>query len=151
MDDSSLNERIGEEKIRELMLSDSFRKYLEVEVEEFRPGYAKVKAVVKREFLNFHGVAHGGFIVSVADFAFAIAGNADNFKRMALNINMNFYSSAKEGDTVIGEAERITGGKRVGFYELRVSKGKEDGNGHDIIAKGTAIVYGKGEKFINDH
>ncbi len=144
-----MDEEIRDEGIRKIMLSDSFRKYLGVEVEEFRPGYARVRAVVKKEFLNFHGVAHGGFIVSVADFAFAIAGNADNTRRMALNININFYSSAKEGDIVIGEAERITGGKRVGFYELRVSKG--DNENREIIAKGTAIVYGKGEKFINDH
>jgi len=133
-----------DEKIREIMLEDSFRKYVGAEVEEFRPGYARVKALVKKEFLNFHGVAHGGFILSVADFAFAIAGNADNVKRMALNINMDFYSSAKEGDVLIGEAEMITGGKRIGFYELRVSKNGE------IIAKGTAIVYGKGERFIKD-
>jgi|Deesub1362A_J573_1020465.scaffolds.fasta_scaffold00405_32 acyl-CoA thioesterase len=142
-----MDEEVKGEGIKKIMLSDSFRKYLGAEVEEFRPGYARVRAVVKKEFLNFHGVAHGGFVISIADFAFAIAGNADNIKRMALNININFYSSAKEGDVLIGEAERITGGKRVGFYELRVSKD----DSKEIIAKGTAIVYGKGDKFIKDH
>jgi acyl-CoA thioesterase len=136
-----------DEKIREVMLSDSFRKFLGAEVEEFRPGYARVRAVVKKEFLNFHGVAHGAFIIAVSDFAFAIAGNADNVRRMALNINMNFYSAAREGDTLVGEAERITGGKRVGFYELRVSRMGDDGEG-EILAKGTAIVYGRGESFV---
>jgi acyl-CoA thioesterase len=135
-----------DEKIREVMLSDSFRKFLGAEVEEFKPGYARVRAVVRKEFLNFHGVAHGGFVIAVSDFAFAIAGNADNMRRMALNINMNFYSAAREGDVVIGEAEKVAGGKRIGFYELRVSK--EGKNGRDLIAKGTAIVYGRGESLI---
>lgn len=135
-----------EEKIREVMLGDSFRKFLGAKVEEFRPGYARVRAVVRKEFLNFHGVAHGAFIIAVSDFAFAIAGNADNIRRMALNINMNFYSAAKEGDVLVGEAERVSGGKKVGFYELRVSK--ENNSGKEIVAKGTAIVYGKGENIV---
>jgi acyl-CoA thioesterase len=134
------------ERIKEVMLGDSFREFLGAEVEEFRPGYARVRAVVKKEFLNFHGVAHGGFLIALSDFAFAIAGNADNIRRMALNINMNFYSAAKEGDVVIGEAEKVAGGKRVEFYELRVSK--EGKNGKDLLAKGTAIAYGRGESLI---
>ena len=135
-----------EDKVREVMLSDPFRKFLGAEVEEFKPGYARVKAVVRKEFLNFHGVAHGAFVIAVSDFAFAIAGNADNIRRMALNINMNFYSAAKEGDVLIGEAERIAGGKKVGFYELRVSK--ENNGEKEIVAKGTAIVYGRGESIV---
>lgn len=136
-----------DEKIKEVMLSDSFRKFLGAEVEEFKPGYARVRAIVKREFLNFHGVAHGAFVIAVSDFAFAIAGNADNVRRMALNINMDFYSTAKEGDILIGEAEKVAGGKRVGFYELRVSREGDSGE-REVIAKGTAVVYGRGESII---
>jgi acyl-CoA thioesterase len=132
------------DRLREVLLEDSFRKYLGAEVEEIRDGYARVRAKVKPDFLNFHGVAHGAFIMSVADFAFAIAGNSDNIRRMAVNISMDFYSSATEGEVLVGEAERISGGRRIGFYELRVYRGGE------IIAKGSAIVYGRGEMILKD-
>jgi acyl-coenzyme A thioesterase PaaI-like protein len=63
---------------------------------------------------------------------------------MAVNINMNFYNSANVGDKLVGEAEKVKGGKRVGFFRLRVWKE----GGEELVAEGTAIVYGKGEKII---
>lgn len=118
----------------EHLLSDPFRKLLDCEVEEIREGYARVKGVVKNEFLNIHGVAHGGFIMALADFAFAISANTDA-KRVAVKISINFYSPAHEGDTLIAEAERVRG-KRLGFYRLKVFRNEE------LIAEGSAIAYG---------
>lgn len=118
----------------EHLLSDQFRKLLGCEVEEIRDGYARVKGVVRDEFLNIHGVAHGGFIMALADFAFAISANTDA-KRVAVNISMNFYSPANKGDTLIAEAEKVRG-KRLGFYRLKVIKNGE------LIAEGSAIAYG---------
>lgn len=136
-----------DEKLRAFLESDPFREFLGGKVLEVQEGYARVKAVVKREHLNFHGVAHGGFIGAVADFAFAIASNSENFRRMAVNININFYSSANIGDELVGEAEKVKGGKRVGFFKLRVWRGERGGK-EELVAEGTAIVYGKGEKII---
>jgi acyl-CoA thioesterase len=132
------------DKLIEVLLDDNFRKYLGAEVEEIREGYARVRAEVKEEFLNFHGVAHGAFITALADFAFAIAGNSDNIRRMAVSITIDFFSSARVGDVLIGIAERVSGGRRVGFYDLRVMKGE------NTIARGSAVVYGKGEKITNE-
>ncbi|MCS7144147.1 MAG: hotdog fold thioesterase [Archaeoglobaceae archaeon] len=118
----------------EFLLSDPFRKFLGCEVEEVREGYARVKGVVRDDFLNIYSVAHGGFIMALADFAFAISANTDT-KRVAVKISMNFYSPAEKGDLLTAEAEKVKG-KRLGFYRLRVFKGEE------IIAEGSAIAYG---------
>lgn len=118
----------------EFLLSDSFRKFLGCEVEEVREGYARVKGVVKEDFLNIYNVAHGGFIMALADFAFAISANTDA-KRVAVNVSLSFYAPANKGDTLIAEAEKVRG-KRLGFYRLRVFRGEE------IIAEGYAIAYG---------
>lgn len=118
----------------ERLLLDPFRKLLGCEVEEIRDGYARVRGVVRDEFLNIHGVAHGGFIMALADFAFAISANTDA-KRVAVKISMNFYSPANKGDLLIAEAEKVKG-KRLGFYRLKVFKDKE------LIAEGSAIAYG---------
>jgi hypothetical protein len=42
---------------------------------------------------------------------------------------VNFYASAKNGDTLVAEAEKVRG-KRVGFYRLRVFRG------NDLIMEG---------------
>jgi acyl-CoA thioesterase len=106
-----------------------------IEVLEVKEGFARVKARVKREFLNIHGTAHGGFIFTLADVAFGLAVNYDS-PRMAISINMNFIKPAFEGDELVAEAKVEGGGKRVKFCLLRVYKGD------DLIAEGTAIAYG---------
>jgi len=120
---------------------DRFRKFLGVEILEISEGYAKVKGTVKGEYLNFHGTVHGSYVMSLADFAFAIAANSDNFRRAAVSIKIDFYKPAYEGDELIAEAKIVHGGKRLVFCELKVMKGEE------LIAKGESIAYGKGEKF----
>ncbi|MCQ4153414.1 MAG: hotdog fold thioesterase [Archaeoglobi archaeon] len=118
----------------EHLLSDSFRKFLGCEIEEVREGYARVRGTVKEEFLNMYNVAHGGFIMALADFAFAISANTDT-KGVAVNISISFYAPANKGDTLVAEAEKVKG-KKLGFYRLRVLRGNE------LIAEGSAIAYG---------
>ena len=112
--------------------SDPFAEFLEAEVEEVREGYARVSGVVKKEFLNIHGTAHGAYIAALADFALALAANYD-MKRMAINISINFFKGAKEGDKLVAEAEKISG-RRTAFFVIRVKRGDE------VISEGTAIT-----------
>ena len=117
-----------------MLLDDKFRKFLGAEVLEISKGYAKVKGIVRGDFLNFHGTAHGSYITALADFAFAIAANSDNVRRAAISIRIDFYKPAYEGDELVAEA-RISHGRRVVFCDLVVTR---DGN---VIAKGEAIAY----------
>ncbi len=117
-------------------MKDPFREFLGVEVIELSEGYAKVRGNVKRENLNFHGTAHGSYIFALADFAFALAANSDDFRRMAVSVRLDFYKPAYEGDELFAEA-KVVHGKKLVFCELRVFKGEK------LIAKGEAIAYGK--------
>lgn len=114
------------------MERDPFRNLLGAEVLEIREGYAKLRAMVREEFLNFHGIAHGGFIMALFDCAFAISANTDT-KRVAINMNVNFLSPANLGDTIYVECEKIKG-RGTAFYRLRAFKGDE------LIAEATAIA-----------
>ena len=115
---------------------DRFREFLGAEIVEVSEGYARVKGTVSKEYLNFHGTAHGSYIMALADFAFALAANSDNIRRAAVSIRMDFYKPAYEGDELIAEA-KIIHGRKIVFCELKVMRGD------DIIAKGEAIAYGK--------
>lgn len=105
-----------------------------MDVLEVKEGFARVKAKVRREFLNVHGTAHGAFIFALADTAFGLAVNYDA-PRLAINVNINFVKPAFEGDELIAEAKVEGGGRRVKFCLLKVYRGE------DLIAEGTAIAY----------
>lgn len=120
-----------------MILEDEFRKFLGAEILEISEVYAKVKGIVKENYLNFHGTAHGSYITALADFAFAIAANSDGIRRAAISIRMDFYKPANVGDELVAEA-KVSHGRRVLFCDLIVTK---DG---EVIAKGDAIAYAVG-------
>ncbi len=116
------------------LTEDKSREFLGVEILEISKGYAKVKGTVREDYLNFHGTAHGSYIIALADFAFAIAANSDNVRRAAISIRVDFYKPAYKGDELVAEA-KISHGRRVVFCDLVVTK---DGS---VIARGEAIAY----------
>ena len=98
-----------EEELNELMeviSGDRFRKFLGAEIVEVKRGYARVEGVVKEDYTNFHGTAHGSYIAAIADFALSIAANSDNVRRFAVTIKINFLKPAFPGDKLIAEAFR---------------------------------------------
>ena len=121
---------------------DSFRKFLNAEIVEVRDGYAKVAGIVSENYLNFHGTAHGAYIMALADFAFALAVNSGDYSRFALSIRMDFIKPAFPGEELIAEAE-IEHGKKIAFCRLEVKKGDE------TVARGLAIAYGKNHNTKN--
>ncbi len=122
------------------ILNDRFRIFLDAKVLEFKPGFARVKGVVREEFTNFHGFCHGGYLISLADFALGLAANSDGVKRFAVSISMDFLTPAFVGDVLVAEAKVVKAGNRISFYEMVILRG------NDVIAKGRAVVYSRGEK-----
>ncbi|HID43933.1 MAG TPA: hotdog fold thioesterase [Archaeoglobaceae archaeon] len=126
-------------RLLEFFKQDKFREFLGAEIVEVKEGYAKVEGIVREEFTNFHGTAHGSFIGAMADFALAIAANSDNIRRFAATIKIDFYKPAYLGDKLTAESRKTGGGTKLGFYETKVFKRDE------LIAKSDAIAYGKAE------
>ena len=77
--------------------NDSFAKKLEFEVLESRFGYSRVKGRVKPEFLNGLGIAHGGYLFSMADFALALASNTDERSAVSASASVNYISPCPAG------------------------------------------------------
>lgn len=113
--------------------ADNFRNFLGIDVVEVRDGYAKVRGEVKESFLNFHGTAHGSYIMAIADAAFALAANSDGRQRVALSIKIDFFKPAFRGEVLVGEAEAVKKG-RVMICDLKITREGE------LIARGDAIA-----------
>ncbi|MDD3325203.1 MAG: hotdog fold thioesterase [Sulfurospirillaceae bacterium] len=119
--------------------NDRFAKLLGFKIVELGLGCAKVETVVKNEHLNGADVVHGGFLFSLADFAFALASNSRNNLSLGISANILFQYSAKEGIKLSATAKELSDGKKIATYEVFIEDER-----NNLIATFTGTVYRKG-------
>ena len=122
---------------------DPFAKWMGIELQELRPGYSRVAMTFTPQMVNFHGIPHGGAIFSLADAAFAAAGNSHGQAAVALSMTIQYLAAAEPGKRLIAEAQELRKGNRTGFYQITVKT--EAG---DLVAACQAVVYRKKESFV---
>jgi acyl-CoA thioesterase len=91
-----------------------------VEIEEVREGYARIRMTLRADMLNGHGIAHGGMVFALADTAFAYACNSRNLRTVAAQASIVFLDAAREGETLIAEAQEQALAGRSGVYNVSV-------------------------------
>jgi acyl-CoA thioesterase len=100
--------------------ADAASRGLGIELEEVRPGYARVSLVVTGAMVNGHDLCHGGYVFLLADTAFAFACNTYDQVTVAAACDVVFVTSARLGDRLVAEAvERLRYG-RSGLYDVTV-------------------------------
>jgi acyl-CoA thioesterase len=100
---------------------DDASKGLGMEIVEIGPGYATLAMTVEPEMVNGQRIAHGGFIFTLADSAFAFACNTHNERAVAAQGNITFIRPGKLGDRLIATAREISRSGRSGIYDVRVT------------------------------
>jgi len=91
-----------------------------LEIEEAREGYARVRMTLRADMLNGHGTGHGGMIFALADSAFAYACNSRNVRTVAAQASIAFLGPAQAGDVLIAEAREQALAGRSGVYHVSV-------------------------------
>lgn len=105
--------------------ADTASRQLGMRIESVAAGRASVSMAVGEEMTNGHGTAHGGFIFTLADSAFAFACNSFNERAVAQACDIVFAQPVHTGDLLVAEAvERHTFG-RNGIYDVQVRRGEE--------------------------
>src|SRR5260221_5557122 len=74
---------------------------LDMEIVEIRSGQATLAMTVKPHMVNGQRIAHGGFIFTLADSAFAFACNTHNERTVAAQSNISFIKPGKLGDHLV--------------------------------------------------
>lgn len=123
-------------KLLEKFREDPYCKKLGIELVELKPGYSRVRLKVSEDMLNFHGVAHGGLILSLADAAFAAASNSHNRVAVALNININYRRPVAAGEELEAEAIEESLGRATGLYRMVVRNSRGE-----LVAVCEGLVY----------
>jgi acyl-CoA thioesterase len=100
---------------------DDASKGLGMEIVEIRPGQATLAMTIEPHMVNGQRIAHGGFIFTLADSAFAFACNTHNERTVAAQGNITFIRPGKLGDRLVAVAREISRSGRSGIYDVRVS------------------------------
>src|ERR1700726_1604547 len=83
---------------------DDASKGLGMKIVEIRPGQATLTMMVEPHMANGQRVAHGGFIFTLADSAFAFPCTSHNERTVAAQCNISFIRPGKLGDRLIATA-----------------------------------------------
>ena len=102
---------------------DNASQGLGMEILDIKAGRAVLAMTIKPTMVNGHGIAHGGFIFTLADSAFAFACNSHNERAVAAQANISFIKPGKLGDRLIATAREISRSGRSGIYDVRVTAG----------------------------
>lgn len=100
---------------------DDASKGLGMEIVDIGPGRATLTMTVRPEMVNGQHMAHGGFIFTLADSAFAYACNSHNDRVVAAQGNITFLRPGRLGDRLIATAREISRSGRSGIYDVRVT------------------------------
>jgi acyl-CoA thioesterase len=109
-------------------------------------GRATLTMTVQPHMVNGQRIAHGGFIFTLADSAFAFACNSHNQKSVAAQGDITFIKPGKLGDELVATAREISRGGRSGIYDVRVTVGDEviaEFRGHSRTISGMWLPSGE--------
>ena len=106
--------------------SDRASQWLGMELQEVRPGYARMTMRIRDEFLNGHAICHGGLMFTLADSTFAFACNSYNINTVAAGCSIEFLKPVAGGDTLTAEAQEQVLSGRHGIYDIRLTNSAGD-------------------------
>jgi acyl-CoA thioesterase len=100
---------------------DDASRGLGMKIIEVSAGQSTLTMTVEPHMVNGQRIAHGGFIFTLADSAFAFACNTHNERVVAAEGNITFIRPGKLGDLLVATAREISRSGRSGIYDVRVT------------------------------
>jgi acyl-CoA thioesterase len=123
------------EELKAQARDEPIASFLNMQLLELSPGYARVSIKVVPEYLNFNNFIFGGIVMAVADQAFGYAVNSVRRPNVASQFNIHFIAAAKAGDELIAEGRVVKSGRKVSIAEMTVTN--QEGK---LIAKATGTT-----------
>jgi acyl-CoA thioesterase len=93
---------------------------LGVRLSDCDAGTATLAMTVTETMVNGYSMTHGGYVVALADTAFAVACNNSGRKTVATGAVITFLSPTTVGDELMAEAVERARRGRSGIYDVTV-------------------------------
>lgn len=112
---------LAERTAQIIQREDRASRWLGMQVQQVRPGYARLTMRVTADMVNGQKVCHGGLIFSLADSSFGFACNSHNQHALAASCSIDFLAPAALGDELTAEATETAHAGRTRIYDVRVT------------------------------
>lgn len=108
------------QQVRDFFRDDVFATDAGAFIEWVKPGESLCSLQIQPCHLNAAGILQGGVSFTLADFAFAVAANADHPVTVSLNNQITFLKPPK-GTTLLAHASRQSAGRTTCYYQVDVT------------------------------
>lgn len=109
-----------------MLPDDKLAKFLKFEPLHSEQGLGRVRATVESEHLNGAGIAHGGYLFSLADYSSALATNVGGRVALTSTALINYLQPAALGDVLIAECTLSAEAGKNGVYTSRITNENGD-------------------------
>ena len=113
-------QEIAQKSADTMWAEDRASRGLGMKIEKIEPGIAVLSMPITEAMVNGHGLAHGGFIFTLADSAFAFACNSRNQRHVAQQCQITYVAPGKLGMVLYAEARERQRAERSGIYDVTV-------------------------------
>lgn len=117
--------------------NDRFAQLLGIRIVEASPGYAVVEMKIEEKHRNGIGLVQGGAIFTLADYAFAVASNADGSTTVGINASISYFK-APLGTSIRAEAREESKNRKLCGYKVEIKDEDET-----LIASFSGLGYRK--------
>ena len=124
MIDLSNEEKTAQQVASHMMDTDQVAKALGINLDDIKPGFAKMSLQITGKMLNGLGIGHGGVTYTLADTAFAFSCNSRNKRTVALNCSIHYCAKVEQGDELCATAVERSLTGRTGIYDVTVTNQK---------------------------
>lgn len=108
--------------VEQMWADDQASRALGMEIVDLGPDHARVRMTVSQAMVNGHATAHGGYIFTLADSAFALACNSRGRTTVAAGADIIFVAAARLGDILMADATQRTAYGRNGVTDVTVTR-----------------------------
>lgn len=115
-------QELAEACARAMWNDDSASQRLGMTLDTIAPGQATLTMTLSGAMTNGHGMAHGGYIFTLADSAFAFACNSYNEVTVAQHCAITYIAPGALGDRLTASAREVSRKGRSGIYDVRVTR-----------------------------
>lgn len=111
------------EEVRNVFLRDQYATNVTgIEIADWRPGWAKVTLAIDDRHKNAAGRVMGAVYYTIADFAFAVANNAEPDRHGTVTLSSTIdYLEECRGTMLTAEAIPLRRGWKTSFYKVVVT------------------------------
>jgi len=113
--------------VRRMWADDAASAHLGMQALVIEVDHAVVRMTIREQMVNGHGIAHGGYLFTLADSTFALVCNSRGRLTVAAGADIVFVASARLGDVLVADGASRTAYGRSGVTDVRVTR-ESDGS-----------------------